>query len=230
MQSQTPDELQATWSTWTSPSPQALDVVVAGDLAVHWLQVPPADVASLSELKLVAAARCAHLHGGSPQDWWVTGDWSVTRAFVCAGLPRELIGTIARLAEDARLPVRWHTAWSTALRTGRWPADGWSALRTPSGVTLWHSREGLVDCLAARAVDPRAASADVAVQCLGQLQIESLRDSRLLAGTLRWWEACTVEATQALPAGVARVDAEALVAPDEAQAALALYLRSGVFA
>jgi len=230
METMTPEAFQAAWPTRIPLDIHVLDVVVASDLAVHWLQFAPAEVASLAELKLVAAARCAHLHGGSTQDWWVTGDWALGRPFVCAALPRDAAEPIAHLARDARVPARWHTAWSAATSAGWWPTDTWSALRTPGCVTLWHCRAGWVDSLITWPVQPRASAADVSAQCVARLRIESLRDAQLEPGTLHWFDAGTPGVSTDLPGGVVRVDVEPIVAVDvavdEAQTAFALYERT----
>ena len=58
----------------TLPSRTWVDVIVANDVAVHWLQNPPPGVRSLNELRDVAGARCAHLFGGAPSHWHLAGD------------------------------------------------------------------------------------------------------------------------------------------------------------
>lgn len=224
METESWEHFQAVWPARISPSLRVLDVVVASDLAVHWLQVPPVDVVSLSELKMVAAARCAHLHGGAVHDWRVAGDWRVGRPFVCAGLPSDAAEMIEQLVRDAHVQVRWHTAVGAATRAGSWPVDGWSALRTPGSVTLWHCNGGWIDCLSAWAVHPQATVAELAVECVSQLKIEVLRDARLQFGVLHWCDAGGAALTD-LPNGVVHIDSEPVIAAEEAQAALALYSR-----
>jgi len=226
MQTETPERFQAAWPIWASSSLQALDVIVASDLAVHWLQVPPVDLASLAELKLVATARCAHLYGGSSHDWRVAGDWRAGRPFVCAGLPRDAVEMIEQRAREAGVLVRWHTAWGAATRAGWWPAEGWSALRTPASVTLWHCTGGRVDCLSAWAVHPQASAAELAAKCVAQIQVEVFRNARLQSGMLHWCNAGEADLSMDLPSGVLRIDIEPIVAGAEAQAALALYTRA----
>ena len=80
---------------------------------------PAGSVASLPELQLVAAARCAHLYGESPHDWWMAADWSATRPFVCAALPRALTAPLQQALDAAGVSARWHTSWSVACGDAR---------------------------------------------------------------------------------------------------------------
>ena len=164
-----------------------VDVVAASDLAVHWLQTPPSSVASFDELQLVAGARCAHLFGGSPRDWCVTGDWSASRSFVCAALPRSVMLALQEKLASLGMSTRWHTAWGLLckLRSGLFPSEGWCAMRSPRRVALWHCRTGQVNCLTTLAVDEHARWPAVARRALGQLQIEGARD-HFLPGPLHW--------------------------------------------
>lgn len=165
-----------------------VDVICADDVAVHWLQASPPGVQSLGELRQVAAARCAHLFGGSPTGWWVTGDWSATRPFVCAGLPMERVEPLRRALTDAAASARWHTAWGLlcSAQARSIPAEGWSAVRNAARVLLWHCRQGQVTALHAINLGPQtgAAQADDAVAQL--LRIEALRDPALAPGQVHW--------------------------------------------
>jgi hypothetical protein len=59
----------------------------------HWLQTPPAQVASLGELRGVAQARCSQLFGAAPATgsdatgWSVSAHWHASQAFICTALP-----------------------------------------------------------------------------------------------------------------------------------------------
>ncbi len=77
-------------------SPAALSrtaLVLAPSMVRHWLQTPPAQVASLNELRTVAAVRCSQLFGASSSNpglasgWSVSANWHASQAFVCAGVP-----------------------------------------------------------------------------------------------------------------------------------------------
>lgn len=184
----------------------AVDIVASNAVAVHWLQQPPAGVGSLAELKLAAAARCAHLHGGTPDDWWVAGDWSVRHPFVCAALPRALTQTLQDAAPGAR--IRWRTAFGLIVtyRASGIADDGWSAMRTPSRVVLWHCSAQRIDSLAALAVDPAAGEQSVAAQVRTHLQLESAMGAPEPTAAVRWFDSDRLTAS----------------APGEAAAALAL--------
>lgn len=182
-----------------------IDVVAGNDLAVHWMQQPPAAVRSLQELQLVAAARCAHLHGGAPTDWWVAADWSLRHPFVCAALPR---ATTARLQERARgASLRWHTAFGIVVERGArsLPDEGWSALRTPLRVLLWHCTRGRADALTGFAVAPDAPHAAVEAQVGVHLQLEAAASDSPVDQRLHW-------CASAGPAGGASTEAEAALA------------------
>ena len=191
------------------PAGATVDVVAGNDVAMHWLQVPPSTAASLDELRLVAAARCAHLYGGAPEDWWIAGDWSATEPFVCAALPRSLVVPLQQSLTAASIQARWHTAWSVACgaKANTFPSEGWSALRSPHRVMLWHCRQGRVNCLTTQRVSADATDGDAAAQALQQAQIEALRDAALANGPIHWTtlpaanDAAITEAGAALAVG-----------------------------
>jgi hypothetical protein len=170
------------------PPGTGVDVIAANDVAVHWLQTPPASVASLNELRLVAAARCAHLYGGAPRDWWVAADWNATVPFVCAALPYSMVSPLQQKLATAGVATRWHTAWGVACGSdaNTFPAEGWSALRSPNRVLLWHCRQGRVDCLGMQALAPDTTDEEANAHALRQMRIESMRDSSLESRALHW--------------------------------------------
>ena len=138
-----------------------VEAIAANELAVHWLQQPPQAIQSLQELRLVAQARCAHLHGGRPDDWWVAGDWTVDRPFVCAALPRAVVQPLQDRCDRQGIRVRWHTVWSLLARhrPASLPNEGWCGMRTASRALLWHCKDGQVTTLTGFAID-RACSGD----------------------------------------------------------------------
>lgn len=184
----------------------SVDIVAGNDLAVHWIQQPTAAVQSLQELQLVAAARCAHLHGGSPGEWWIAADWSLGRPFVCAALPRAVTQPLQRAAHDVR--IRWHTAFGiVAGRLARGLADeGWSAMRTPARVLLWHCRGGRTDALTGFAIEAAASDKAVDAQLRMHLQLEATMTGNTMPQAVEWSPS----------------DARTARSPTEAQAALAL--------
>lgn len=165
-----------------------LDVIAGNDLALHWLQSPPRSIASLEELKRVAAVRCTQLYGGSTLDWWVSGDWSAGEPFMCAALPAAVIAPLQQALAASGVGVHWHTAWSAACaREARsCPADGWSALRTPTRLMLWHCSKRRVDCLSTQVTAPDASSDEIAQQVLQQIRMETLRSTGLTGGAVHW--------------------------------------------
>lgn len=164
----------------------AIHVVAGNDLAVHWIQQPPAAVRSLPELQLVAAARCAHLHGGAPGDWWIAADWSVRHPFVCAALPRVVAARLQEAAGGTRL--QWHTAFGIAADQGARsvPDEGWSALRTPSRVVLWHCTRGRADALTGFTTAADAPSETVAAQLDVHLQLEAAAVGSPASARVHW--------------------------------------------
>lgn len=160
-------------------------VIAAHDVAVHWMQSPPAAVQSMRELKLVAGARCAQLYGGSGTAWWVAGDWDAEHPFPCAALPRAQVRAVEEVAIAAGVSLGWHSLWSRVCTrdAASIPAAGWSALRTRERVVLWHCTTGRVDAITTLA----AASADEAQRAVAQqVQIELLQDAALRPGAVHW--------------------------------------------
>jgi hypothetical protein len=142
------------------PKGTAVDVIACNELAVHWLQDPPADVGSLAELKLVAAVRCAHLFGGTASSWWIAGNWDLSRPFACAALPSAQMVALQAIAQEHGATLRWHTAWGLlcSARAASLPGEGWSAARSRGRLVAWHCRGGRPDALWSVAAPPDAAA------------------------------------------------------------------------
>jgi hypothetical protein len=170
------------------PPGAMVNVIAANDIALHWLQTPPLSVASFGELRLTAAARCAHLYGGSLQDWWIAGNWSARQPFPCAALPQSVAIPLSQQLAQSGVRVHWHTAWGLmcSARAGDFPSDGWSAVASPSRVVLWHCRASQVNCLAVLSVDACATEQQIAGQALQQMQVEALRSDDAALGVLHW--------------------------------------------
>lgn len=151
-----------------------LDVIASTDLALHWLQQPPSATRTLEELKLVAATRCAHLFGGNPAEWWIAGDWTARRPFVCSALPRAVVATLQHACQARRTQLRWHSAWSlvASAHARHFPHDGWSAMRSPSRLTLWHCTAGHVDAMATLSIATQATDTEVAHALELQMKLE----------------------------------------------------------
>lgn len=217
--------------TFPNLKPGFIDLIAGSDVTLHWVQVPPASVASLAELRLVAQARCAHLYGGTPGDWRVGADWHASRPFVCMALQQNVVLPIETALAGFKLVPRWHSAWSV-LSCGlsqAFPADGWSAVRSPARVVLWHCRNALVDCVATWPVDPQETSADAARRASQQMQVEISRSEHSSGGLLHWVDLVVDGSVNAgeLP-GVLPMQRDSRIAsvthgvPSEAAGALAL--------
>lgn len=157
--------------------PGVIDVIAGCDVAQHWVQIPPASVASFAELRLVAQTRCAYLHGGTPAEWIVAADWHASRPFVCMGLPQDLVRPLGETLTKYRLVPRWHSAWSvlSCAAARAFPSEGWSAVRTPARVMLWHCSGAHVDCMASWAVSLQEPTAIAASRALQQVALEASR-------------------------------------------------------
>ncbi len=167
---------------------RAFDVTAGNDIAVHWLQQPPAAVRSLAEMRQVAQVRCGQLYGGAPDDWWIAGDWDARRPFACAALPRHLVQLVEDTARSVGLRVRWQSAWAAALerRAAAIPADGWNAIRSPAAAMAWHCTDGHVDCIArvgACAAEPQAHLHERVDQ---RVAMERLHTPHLSTTPVRW--------------------------------------------
>lgn len=166
-----------------------MNIIAANDLAPHWVQAVPRSVHSLAELHQVAGTRCAHLFGGQPDDWWVTGDWSTRRPFVCTAVPRAIAVSLRACAAEWGTHARWHTVWGLvcSLKASLFPNDGWSALRGATNVLLWHCNGGFVDCLATIAVAPRLPPAEGAESAWARIRVEQSR-ADLPGARLHWMD------------------------------------------
>lgn len=169
-----------------APGLRAVHLIAGGDLAFHWLQTPPAALASLAELHQVAQARCVHLYG--PGNWLVTGDWQASHPFACAAISLGELAPLCQALQARRLALHWHTPWSllSARAARAFPADGWSAARTPRQVLLWHCTAGQVDALTALPASPGEDAGATAARALQHMRIESSRTQHLAAGVLHW--------------------------------------------
>ncbi|MFT4174131.1 MAG: hypothetical protein QM639_16330 [Rhodocyclaceae bacterium] len=163
-------------------------VTVDDSLARYWLLQAPRGIASLVELRALAASRFETLFGEPASAWHIEADWRADHAMLAAALPR----TLTRALADACAARRWRleSLVPRALRTldrhardiGRdaalvvFGAHGQVAMRWQGGVPVWLRQRTDV-------------SADVA-QLLSWLETEALRAGHvmptdvLLAGEL----------------------------------------------
>jgi hypothetical protein len=97
-------------------------LVFAPSMLRHWLQTPPAQIASMRELRDVASARCSQLFGAAwptssdATGWSVSAHWHASQPFVCSALP---------------------AAWTQALETQA-PAFAFSAQHDVVSLVLQH--------------------------------------------------------------------------------------------
>lgn len=170
------------------PAGATVEIIAANDLAVHWVQTPPAALASLKELRQISQARCAHLYGGSSEDWRVAGDWHSRHPFVCAALPMPVVTALEREFAQHKLLPRWHTAWGLASAglARLFPASGWSAMRTSEHMVLWHCRDSRVDCLASLATASSDGPAQMAAKAKQRIQIENSRAEIATDDAVHW--------------------------------------------
>lgn len=216
-------------------APRRFELVASSDLAVHWVQAPPAAVAGLAELRQVAQARCSQLFDGAPGHWQVAGDWHARRPFACAALPVSVSAPLHAQLPAQGLEARWHTAWGWLAQRAPalFPADGWSALHTPSWLLLWHCRGGHMQHLASLRVVAGAGADVLAERARRHLRLAAPGEPRAdAAQPLAWLDLC--ECANPLPPGLARVSLQAglpaWAARDEAHATLALALAVGTTA
>lgn len=211
--------------------PGFIEVIAGNDVAIHWVQTPPASLTSFEELRLVAGARCAHLYGGAPSDWHIAGDWHPARPFVCSGLPRDVVLLMEQRLAEFKLVPRWHTAWSV-LSCGMaraFASDSWSAVRSPARVVLWHCTRAQVDGMTTWPVDAHEDTASAARRARQQVQLEISRSGHAGDGDLHWLDLAADDPQPAFDVlGVSalkrdpRIAAVLGTAPSEAAAALAL--------
>lgn len=178
------------------PGLRTIDVVVGADLSHHWMQTPPASVASLAELQQVAQARRAHLFGhtsgSTPGDasgaWWITGDWDARRPFVCAALPAGLCTDVHDALADAGLAPRWQSLWGLLAQRPpqALPGNGWCALRSASRMLVWHCTGGLVTHLLTLPTNEMETPDDAAGRAWQSLVAECTGAALPTAGPLYW--------------------------------------------
>lgn len=184
-----------------------VEIIAANDIALHWLQTAPSSVASFGELRLVAGARCALLFGGSPEDWWVTGDWKANQAFACAALPMSVVTPLSQQLEQLRIRLHWHTVWGLISRdlADAFPADGWGAVRSAERVVLWHCRAGQLNCLTAFHVGSAYSGEQTIELARQQMLVQSSRDENAPAGILTWFDLTGRDEFSSLP-GICRIE------------------------
>lgn len=197
----------------SAPGADRLHFVVSSDIAVHWIQVPPVGLASLPELRKTAAARCARLFGGSPESWWVAGDWHARRPFLCAALPRQLVDRVESSLGRSHARPRWMTAGSAMLQrhAPRLRTEGWSCFHSAGVVLCLHAHQGRFDETCTIRF-PR----DLGAKALGEfvrsrLDVETVRLGLSDAGELVWADPECETPGSSPTIARARIEAEAML-------------------
>jgi hypothetical protein len=136
-------------------------LVFAPSVLRHWLQSPPAQVASLRELQGVAQARCHQLFGNAPPagtdppGWSVAARWHASQAFVCTAIPTAWAQAVG--AQD-RTTTSSHDLVAQALHRYRAsiPSTGWLALVIAHSLYVLQLRARAVLSLRALRLDRQA--------------------------------------------------------------------------
>jgi hypothetical protein len=130
---------------------QVATVVVADDVARHWVQPPPAGVGSLAELRAVAASRFGKLFGDGAEGWSIVGDWRIGRPFVCAAIPRWVPRALEAALPAQRPASNAFVRTQLGLALQRFgaglPQDGWWCVVSVASMTIGHTSGGHVDRL-----------------------------------------------------------------------------------
>jgi hypothetical protein len=115
-------------------------------------------------------------------------------------LPQDVVVPIEERLAEFKLVPRWHSAWSVlnCAAPHTFPSDGWSAVRSPARVVLWHCRDAQLDCMATWPVDAQEPTASAARRAVQQLQVEISRSARSGSEVLHWMD---LVADDAIPAG-----------------------------
>lgn len=124
-------------------------LVFAPSVLHHWLQTPPAQVASLRELRDVAQARCRQLFGtapstsNAPAHWSLSAQWHASQPFVCTAMPSAW--TDALQAHATQLPAS-DDLIACALAHYRYviPSTGWLALVIAHSLYVLQLKSGCV--------------------------------------------------------------------------------------
>ncbi|RRS02411.1 hypothetical protein EIP75_20915 [Aquabacterium soli] len=166
-----------------------VQVVVANDLAQHWLCTPPGGTASLGELQAFASARRAQIHGDAPQDWRVTADWQVGGAFLCTAVPGVVVDALkSAFAKAGRLGIVTELAHAWAPRGPAWQGrpTGWLCLDSASGAALVSLAAGRPRALRTWRLPGQADKAARASMIAAEARREALRVGEAVPSQVRW--------------------------------------------
>lgn len=165
-----------------------LRALVGADLCRHWALAAFGDVASLRELRAIAATRCCQLFGARPEDWVIAAQWSLRRPFVCAAIPAWAVKALQSAAARANMPLQIESAVLVAMSSLEpWlPFDGWAAWRTPGSLVLALRRGGWLAWLQAQRLGGSAANDELIAEASRQVTRHCLRHGEPPPQTLAW--------------------------------------------
>ena len=103
-------------------------IVLADDLARMWRVTPPPGAARLADIEAAAGFRFQSLYGEPATAWQVSADWSATRPFFAAAVPRALLAALRLVAQEFKLRIvsiephfvsAWNR-WRGGVKRGAW--------------------------------------------------------------------------------------------------------------
>jgi hypothetical protein len=195
----------------------SVDVVLACELSCHWMMVPPSGLRSLGELRTLAALRCCELFGGQPSQWLVSGDWQLTRAFVCVAASRRIVECVVAACRSRRLQPALETAVGIVLRRYApvLPDNGWTCLRTPRALILLCTSQGRPNSLRVMRQHPAAGWTDAVQSATVELTRESSRLNLPVPRCVDWLDGLASDRTQTLEAEGIRFQRRSFRMPDD---------------
>jgi hypothetical protein len=103
-------------------------IVLADDLARMWRVTPPPGAARLADIEAAAGFRFQSLYGEAATAWQISADWSATKPFFAAAVPRALLAVLRLVAQEFKLRVvgiephfvsAWNR-WRRGIKPGAW--------------------------------------------------------------------------------------------------------------
>jgi hypothetical protein len=165
-------------------------LILAPSLIRHWMQSPPAQIASLNELRSVALARCTQLFGSQPSaingesGWALSANWHASQAFMCTAVPSVWMQALEHN------PSMRHANDDILARTLRQhrralPRDGWLAIAIAQSLYLLQLQHDRVINLRMMRIPMHANAAQMQQTAVDEWTREMLR-THSQAITLHW--------------------------------------------
>ena len=165
----------------------SVKVVVAPSLAHHWLQTPPLETASLSELHAVAQSRASFLFGNPDGgSWAVSAEWDAKHSFLCTCLASSWIPINAG-TQPYRYPLIVTSPLALALSKfeKQLPLSGWLAIAVTDMLYIMHRSQGRLSSLRSVRDQAQATLEKTEVLAEREWRREMLR-TQLFADELAW--------------------------------------------